>query len=154
MKDLSLCANFATSCESIGLPWWLSNKKPACNLGDVDLIPGSGRFPGGGHGNPLQYSCLENAMDRGAWWATVHGVTKSQTQPMTTNVWGEGLRAGTAGPRGHSGWGSSPQPVPAVRLRQTAPGQSGPALHTHLWLPGSPFLPPPPRCPMFPTLAL
>ena len=41
--------------------------------------PGSGRSPGGGHGNPLQYSCLENPMDRGAWWATVHGVTKSQT---------------------------------------------------------------------------
>ena len=44
---------------------------------DVDLIPGSGRSPGGGHGNPLQYSCLENLMDRGAWWATVHRVTES-----------------------------------------------------------------------------
>ena len=44
------------------------------------LIPGPGRFPGGGHGNPLQYSCLEDPMDRGAWWATVHGVTESQTQ--------------------------------------------------------------------------
>ena len=42
-------------------------------------IPGLGRFPGGGHGNPLQYSCLENPMVRGAWWATVHGVAKSQT---------------------------------------------------------------------------
>ena len=46
---------------------------------DTSLIPGSGRSPGGGHGNPLQYSRLENPMDRGAWWATVHGVTKSQT---------------------------------------------------------------------------
>ena len=45
------------------------------------LIPGLGRSPGEGRGNPLQYSCLENPMDRGAWWATVHGVTKSQTQP-------------------------------------------------------------------------
>ena len=45
---------------------------------DVSSIPGSGRFPGGGNGNPLQYSCLENPMDRGAWWATVHRVTKSQ----------------------------------------------------------------------------
>ena len=46
---------------------------------DVGLIPGSGRSPGGGHGNPLQYSCLENPMDRGAWWATVQRVAKSQT---------------------------------------------------------------------------
>ena len=43
-------------------------------------IPGSGRSPGGGHGNPLQYSCLDNPMDRGAWWATVHRIAKSQTQ--------------------------------------------------------------------------
>ena len=46
---------------------------------DESLIPGLGRFPGAGNGNPLQYSCLENSMDRGAWWATVHGVAKSQT---------------------------------------------------------------------------
>ena len=51
----------------------------ACNTGDLDLIPGSGRFPGQGNGYPLQYSCLENPMDRGGWRATVHGVTKSQT---------------------------------------------------------------------------
>ena len=54
-------------------------KAPACNAGDLGLIPGSGRFPGEGNGNPLQYSCLENPMDRGAWWATVHGVAKSRT---------------------------------------------------------------------------
>ena len=47
---------------------------------DAGLIPGSGRSPGGGHNNPLQYSCLGNPMDRGAWWATVYGVAKSQTQ--------------------------------------------------------------------------
>ena len=46
---------------------------------DVGLIPGSGRSPGVGNGNPLQYSCLENSMDRGAWWATVHGAAKSWT---------------------------------------------------------------------------
>ena len=51
----------------------------ACSAGDLGSILESGRSPGGGNGNPLQYSCLENAMDRGAWWATVHGVTKSQT---------------------------------------------------------------------------
>ena len=58
-------------------------KNPPANAGfirDDSRIPGSGRSPGGGNGNPLQYSCLENFMDRGAWWAIVHGVTKSQTQ--------------------------------------------------------------------------
>ena len=58
-------------------------KNPPASAGDardVGSIPGSGRSPGGGHGNPLQYSCLENPMGRGTWWATVHGVTKSWTQ--------------------------------------------------------------------------
>ena len=57
-------------------------KSPPANAGDlrnVGLISGLGRSPGGGHGNPLQYSCLENPRDRGAWWATVHGVAKSRT---------------------------------------------------------------------------
>ena len=52
----------------------------AGDTSDVESIPGSGRYPGGGNGNPFQYSWLENPMDRGAWWATVHGVAKSQTQ--------------------------------------------------------------------------
>ena len=60
----------------MGLLQWLSSKESAWNAGDVGLIPGSGRLPGEGNGNPLQYSCLENTMDRGAWWATVHGVEK------------------------------------------------------------------------------
>ena len=54
-------------------------KASAYNAGNPGSIPGSGRSPGEGNGNPLQYSCLENSMDRGAWWATVHGVAKSQT---------------------------------------------------------------------------
>ena len=53
-------------------------KNEPADVGDTSLIPGSGRSPGGGNGNPLQYSCLENSMDRGAWQATVHWVTKSQ----------------------------------------------------------------------------
>ena len=57
----------------------------AGDIRDVGLIPGSGRSPGGWHGNPLQYSCLENPMDRGAWRPTVHGVAKSQTQPKQLN---------------------------------------------------------------------
>ena len=57
-------------------------ENPSANAGDTEdagLIPGSGRSPGVGNGNPLQYSCLENSMDRGAWWATVHGAAKSWT---------------------------------------------------------------------------
>ena len=52
----------------------------ASNVGDTGLIPGLGKSPGEGNGNPLQYSCLENPMDGGAWWATVHGVAKSLTR--------------------------------------------------------------------------
>ena len=51
---------------------------PLTSAGGVDLIPGLGRSPGEGNGNPLQYSCLENSMDREAWWATVHGAAKSR----------------------------------------------------------------------------
>ena len=66
--------------RALGLPRWLSSKEFACNVGDLGLIPGSGRSPGEGNCNPLQYSCLGNPMDRGAEWATVHGVAKSQTR--------------------------------------------------------------------------
>ena len=55
------------------------SKESACNAGDIGLIPGAGRSPGKGNGNSLQYSCLENSVDRGAWWATVHGVAKRWT---------------------------------------------------------------------------
>ena len=55
-------------------------KASACNAGDLGSIPGSGRYLGEGNGNPLQYSCLENPMDGGAWWATAHRVAKSRTQ--------------------------------------------------------------------------
>ena len=63
----------------LGFPGGSEVKACARHAGDLGSIPGSGRFPGEGNGNPLQYSCLENPMDRGAWWATVHGVAKSQT---------------------------------------------------------------------------
>ena len=62
-----------------GFPGGSDSKASACSAGDLGLIPTSGRSPGEGNGNPLQYSCLENSMDGGAWWATVHGVAKSQT---------------------------------------------------------------------------
>ena len=66
-----------------GFPGGSEVKASACNAADLGSIPGSGRSPGEGNGNPLQYSCLENPMDRGAWWATVHGVTK---RPLKTLI--------------------------------------------------------------------
>ena len=74
---------FYWSIIALGLPWWLSGKESACSAGasgDVGSVPGSRRSPGGGNGNPLQYSCLENGMDRGDWRATGHRVTKGQTR--------------------------------------------------------------------------
>ena len=64
----------------MSFPGWLDSKASAYNAGDPGLIPGSGRSPREGNGNPLQYSSLENPMDRGDWWATVHGVAKSWTR--------------------------------------------------------------------------
>ena len=61
-------------------------KNPPANAGDLrdtGSIPGLGRFPGGGNGNPLQYSCLENPMGRGAWWATIHGIAKLDVTEAT-----------------------------------------------------------------------
>ena len=64
----------------MGFPGGSDSKESACNAGDPSSIPGLGRSPGEGNGNPLQYSCLDNPMDRGAWRAIVHGLAKSQTQ--------------------------------------------------------------------------
>ena len=65
----------ALSGSSQGFPGGSARNESSCNAGDPGLIPGLGRSPGGVHGNPLQYSCLENPTDRGAWWAIVHGAT-------------------------------------------------------------------------------
>ena len=62
-----------------GLPRWFGGKESACQAVDMGSIPGSARSLGEGNGNPLQYSCLEEPMDRGAWWATDHGVATSRT---------------------------------------------------------------------------
>ena len=67
-------------CVHMGSPGGSDGKESTYNVGDLGLIPGSGRSPREGNGNPLQYSCLENPTDRGAWQGTVHGVAKSQTQ--------------------------------------------------------------------------
>ena len=67
----------------MGLPWWLRGNESACNAGDPGSIPGSGRSPGRGNGNPLQYSCLANRMDRGAWRASPSGRTELDTTEAT-----------------------------------------------------------------------
>ena len=64
----------------IGFPGGSDGKACAYNVGDLGSIPGLGRSPGEGNGNPLQYSCVENPMDGGAWWAAIHGVAKSRTR--------------------------------------------------------------------------
>jgi len=70
------------SC-GLGLPGGSDSKESACNAGDLGLMPGLERSPGGGQGNPLQYSGLENSMDRGVWQATILGVAKSRTRLST-----------------------------------------------------------------------
>ena len=69
-------SKFDTLKILIGFPCSSVGKESACSAGDPGSIPRSGRSPGGGNGNPLQYSCLENPLDRGTWWATVHGVAR------------------------------------------------------------------------------
>ena len=83
-KTQGIYTIFYSNCKwSMGFPGD-SMVKTACNAGDAGLIPGSGSSPGGGHGKPLQYSCLENHVNRGTWQATFHGVTQSQTHTEAT----------------------------------------------------------------------
>ena len=90
-----LCFYQCSLWFSRGFPGGSDGKESACNAGDLGSIPGSGRSPGEGNGYPLQYSCLENSMYRGAHWDIVHGVAKSQTQlttdTFTFTLWLSGL---------------------------------------------------------------
>ena len=92
LDDASLVQRQAGEENSLGkkytgLPWLISGKESTCNAGDLGSIPGSGRSTGEGNGYPLQYSCLDNSIDRGAWWATIHGVTKSwMTERLTVSL--------------------------------------------------------------------
>ena len=84
--------NFCVNIHNLGLPadfpGGSDGKESACNSGELDSIPGLGRSPGEGNDNPLKFSCLENSMDRRAWWATVHGVAKEldTTEQLNNNV--------------------------------------------------------------------
>ena len=85
-KYMETLKKYMCVCVYIGFPGGTMGKEPTCNAGDIrDMgsMPGSGRSPGGGHGNPLQYSCLENSMDRRASWATVHRVAESDMNEAT-----------------------------------------------------------------------
>ena len=81
--------NFVCIYKVCELPQWLSDKESAWNAGDMGSVPGSGRPPGGGNGNPLQYSCLRNSTGRGAGRTTVHGVTTTKTTiwHVVTHTW-------------------------------------------------------------------
>ena len=68
---------------AVGFPGGSDSKESACNVGNPGLIPGSGRYSGEANGNPLQHSCLENSMDRGAWQATVHGIAELDTERLS-----------------------------------------------------------------------
>ena len=80
------CITYVRAGEDGGIPWWLSGKESAYKAGaagDAGLIPESGKSPGGGHGNPLQCSCLENHMDRRIWQVTVQRIAESITTEAT-----------------------------------------------------------------------
>ena len=115
-------AHLRRATATMHLPRWRSGNQPACNAGDAGdagdagSIPRSGRSPGGGNGNPLQHSQLENTMDRGAWQAAVHGVAEGQTRPSLFTF---------------MHWRRKWQPTPAFWLEESQ-GQ-GSLVGCHLW---------------------
>ena len=108
----------------------------AVDLRDLDSVPGSGRSPGGGHGNPLQYSCLENPMDRGTWRATVHKVAKSRTQlkRLSMHISGEKVKRNKKGYKRKWGFlGGASGKEPACQCKRLKRGER--------WQPTPVFLP-------------
>ena len=87
LKTQVATGNFDSIClypqKCLVPPCSPDGKESTCNVGDLGLIPGLGRSPGEGNGNPLQYSCLENPMNRGAWWSTVHDAELDTTERLT-----------------------------------------------------------------------
>ena len=107
-----------------GFPGGSDSKESACNAEDPGLISGSGRFPGGGNGSPLQYSCLENSMDRGAWQATVHGVENDYATYVHTSLGGEGPLEESRATQSSIGY-TLPQSIgPSSLLSRTSPSPS------------------------------
>ena len=90
---------FITSICLLGLSGSSASKESACNAGDAGSVSGSGRSPGGGHGNPLQHSYLGNPKDRGTWRAIVHGVTESGMTEVTEYIYMQSTSLHTADPR-------------------------------------------------------
>ena len=86
LASISFLFIFYLSRVDFGFSWWFSSKESTCNAGDKGSNPGSGRFPAEGNGNPFQYYCLGNPMDREAWWAPVRGVTSWTHLSMHTPV--------------------------------------------------------------------
>ena len=84
LREDELWVKSPVAVLTLGFPGGSEGKESACNAGDPGSSPGLRSSPGGGHGNPLRYSCLENSMDRGAWRATAHGVT-AQSQVQLSN---------------------------------------------------------------------
>ena len=126
-----------TGCPSLlrGVPGGSDGKESACNVGDWGSIPGLGRSSGEGNGNLLKYSCLGNPKDRGAWQATLHGVTKSWMWPIQRHFWTVTLRQFQVGERDNSNYrhGSISHDLPALPsglLLNLAVGKSSfPSVH-------------------------
>ena len=119
---------------SFGLLQCFGGKESTCNAGDLDLIPGSGRSPGEGNGNPLQYSSLENPMDRGASWATVYGVSKSQMQQNDKHFWVPKYHIYMSPKFCHviaSSWCLKDELCPEVKLTLASWSDSGSVLKSH-----------------------
>ena len=123
-----------------GFPDGSDGRESACSAGDLGSVPGSGRSPAAGHGNPFQYSCLENPVDRGAWWATAHGVAESDTTEQVSTQHGASLSTLHRTPSAQA-LCQSPQPcsrLPTVTIPEKGTPQSvttGPSpapTHCHL----------------------
>ena len=122
LQDLTWALNKKSLDKSkSGLPWWLRGKESDCNAGDKCLIPGLGRSSRGGNGSPLQYSCLKNPRDRGAWCATIHrghkelDTTEHRARVLRSVLPSAGLGRSTAVTAGKAEVPLDASPLPPLR---------------------------------------